>query len=429
MAKKEKTKELKGSEEPLEEPLEESENLVEINVKEDKEAEIKKTQAKLQKQRNKKEQEEQKEKEKTQKEIEGFNKKYKLDLVSVDELSSGKIEWVDTGMPEFNKMLSSMGIWGWPRGRMVELFGPEGSGKTYALVRTYAKSLQSGLKCLHIDAEGTYHLGFSALHGVDNSKMHISEKDCCEDVMDDIEAVLLDNIYDVIGVDSLASLVPRRTTEGDMGKENYGNLAASLSRCYPRVNSALKKSKTALIFINQLRDDVAAAGKRWLEPEKTPGGRVVKFYASIRVDVRRSFPDKESKPEMFENGRKIGHIIKCKTVKNKVYEPFHKCECDLMYKKPSRTVLLIKEAIETDVIERQRAASTGNLHGKTLIYKDKSTTPVVKYDAYHTYFWLKENNLLISLLADMGVDDFDEFIESGEITQEQVEEYLILNCK
>jgi recombination protein RecA len=359
------------------------------------------------------------------KEIENINKKFKTDIHLFGEEEYGKIEYIDSGIPDLNEILSGdRENGGWPRGRMVEIAGPEGSGKTYLLSRLYAKCQENGLKCMHIDAEGTYHLEFAKMHGVDPNKLHITEDDRCEEVMRQLEEFFKNNVYDVIGIDSLASLVATRTYDSEMGKQNFSPLAGAIANCYPRVNSALKKSKTLLVFINQLRDNVESSGKPWLDPEKTPGGRTIKFYASVRLMVKPRKPLKADRPDMFIDARRIGHTLLCKTMKNKIFTPFKECSTDLMYSLPSKAISIIEEAIDKDVIERQRNKK-GELYGKGLSYKGLLFVPENKYDLYSTFTWLKENEIFLDLLEQMGVDDFEEFIESGDITEEDVQKFLI----
>jgi recombination protein RecA len=305
---------------------------------------------------------------------------------------------------------------------MVELYGPEGAGKTWILSKAYAKALDSGMKVLHYDAEGTYNKIFAAMNGVDVSKLHYSDNDRCEEILSEIEQLCLNNEYDIIGIDSLAALVPQKMADDDLGKNNYSPLANAISRCLPRVSSAIKRSKTVVFFVNQLRDNV---GELYGDPEKTPGGRSLKFYATYRLDVRRRSSKKEEFPHMYNSdGRQIGHRLCVKTKKNKVFPPGLECLVDLMYQKPSRIFDIISNAISTDVIQRQRT-KTGELRGKKLTYRNLDFVPGSKFSAGEVFFWLKENGLVCNLLSDMGVDDFEEFLISEDISDEDVEKYMI----
>ena len=356
-----------------------------------------------------------------QKDIESINKKNKTKIITFGDNPLNNIQWVDTGIPQLNEALSGDPInGGWPRGRFIELFGPEGHGKTWILSRTYAINLAKGLKCLHIDAEGTYNEKFAAMHGVDALSLHYSNNDCAEEIMENVENLCLNNEYDVIGIDSLASLVPMRVKKSEMGKEDFSPLAATISRCIPRVSSVLKKSKTVLILVNQLRDSMNAYGAA----EHTPGGRAVKFYASLRVDARKRSIKKQDRPELFQDNKPIGHVLHIKTSKNKMYPPFKDCDVDVWYQVSTSIVSIVAKAIEEDVIERQRTQNTDELRGKKLTYKGQEYVPQIKYDAEATMVWLRENGLLCNLLADMGVEDFDEFILNGDITEDDVVKFL-----
>jgi hypothetical protein len=210
--------------------------------------------------------------------------------------------------------------------------------------------------------------------------------------------------------------------DDDLGKNNYSPLANSIARCLPRVSSAIKRSKTVVFFVNQLRDNV---GELYGDPEKTPGGRSLKFYATYRLDVRRRSSPKAEFPHMYNaDGRQIGHRLCVRTKKNKVYPPGLECMVDLMYQKPSRIFDIISNAINTDVIQRQRT-KTGELRGKKLSYRDLDFAPDAKCSAGEVFFWLKENGLICRLLSDMGIDDFEEFLISGDISDEDVEKYMI----
>lgn len=362
---------------------------------------------------------------KTQKEIDVLKKKYKVELSTFANSPLSKVEFINSGDQDINEMLSGdPENGGYPRGRMIEISGPEGSGKTFLLSKLYAQCAKDGLKHLHIDAEGTYAMDFAKIHGVDPEKLTYNMDDNCEEVMRQLELYLQNNDFDVIGIDSLASLVPSRQSDSDMGKASFGPLANAMAACYPRVNSALKKSKTVLIFINQLRDNVAAAGKPWLDAEKTPGGRTTKFFATIRITARPRKPLKEERPDMFSGGRRTGHVLALKTIKNKIHEPFMEAKIDLVYRLPSKAIEIIKEAIDNDVIDRQRTKKDNSLYGKELKYHGLSFVPEVKYDPYSTCTWLRENGLLIHLFVELGYDDFDDFIEAGDLSEEDIENYL-----
>ena len=359
-----------------------------------------------------------KEREEKLKEI---NKKHNTSIVTFENAGLSNIEWLDSGIEELNAIISNMAEGGgWPKGRFIELFGPEGSGKTWLLSQVYAHCTANGLKALHYDSEGSYSKPFAQMHGVDTEKLDYSEEDCCEKIMEEIESLIESNVYDVIGIDSLAALVPKRVAESDMGKENFSPLALAMSRCFPRVNSALKKSKTVLIMVNQLRDNV---GVMYGEAEKTPGGRTTKFHASVRVDVRRKLPKKAERPDMFEGDIAIGHHLKITIKKNKVAAPFRVCTVDLMYKMNRPIIELVKTAMETDIIERNRNKS-GELYGKKVSFMGESFSPSKKENYEEIFLWLQARGVLCDLVAAMDEDDFDQYIETKDITEEEVSLFL-----
>ena len=359
-----------------------------------------------------------------QKKLDDLNKKYKSNLKILTK--EKEISYLSTGIDDLNEVLSGdRENGGWPRGRIVELFGPEGSGKTWILSQTYKYCTENGLKALHYDAEGSYSKAFAASHGVDLERLIISDEDVCEKMAREIYQFLEEDLFDVIGIDSLASLVPERSLNQTVGAESVANLPLAMSRIIPMLNSALKKSNTVLIFVNQLRDDVGAKSFGYTKPEKTPGGRTVKFNASVRLDVRARKMPKSDRPDMFDSdNNRIGHVLKIKTQKNKVYIPFKTCEADLMYKIDRPIIRMIKEAIETDVLERQRNKN-GDLWGKKLYYHDVEISPDVKYDYEEILGMLRKEGLVCDLVADMLSDDMlYEFVESGDVTEEEVQNYI-----
>jgi len=345
-----------------------------------------------------------------------LNKRHKSSISKFQDNAASKIEYVSTGIDELDAALGG----GYPRGRIVELYGNEGSGKTWMVSRAFGPALGKGMNCLLYDAEGTYHQSFAKMNNVGADQLEYSIEDACEKIMDQIEGLCQDNEYDIIAIDSLASLVPARVLGDEMGKQNISPLASAIGRCLPRVNSALKKSKTVLIIVNQLRDKIGAF---FGNPESTPGGRTVKFLASLRVEVRASKLPKSDRPDFFEDDVRIAHQLNIRTAKNKVGNPFGRCSVDLWYKMDRLAVSKIKEAIENDVIERQRTKDGSSLRGKILKFRGFEFTPEIKYDATATLDWLRSENLLCELLVDMGIDDFDEVIEDGDVTDAEVGVY------
>jgi recombination protein RecA len=352
------------------------------------------------------------------------NKENKTSFTIFDENPFSNVKYIDSGYKELNVVLSGSEDGGYPRGRLVELFGPEGSGKTFLLAKLYAACAKNGLKVAHYDAEGTFAKEFAKMHGVDVTALHYTTEDKAETVFEQIESLCQNNVYDVIGIDSLASLVPENTIVAEMGKQTYSPLAGTISRCIPRLSSALKSSKTVLILVNQLRENVGGFG--YGPTDHTPGGKAVKYYASLRIDVRKASYMKSDRPDLYDaNNKPIGHVLRVKCEKNKVTNPFRQCEIDLRYKLQRPIIEIIKDGIENDVIERQRSSKTGELRGKKLTFGGSTFTPDSKDDYEAVFTWLKDVDLICDFLAKVERDDFETFVASGDLTEEEVQAYIL----
>ncbi|MGE0361919.1 MAG: recombinase RecA [Vicinamibacterales bacterium] len=240
----------------------------------------------------------------------------------------------------------ALGIGGFPRGRVVEVFGPESSGKTTLTLQVIAEAQRAGGMAAFVDAEHALDAEYAKKLGVDIDNLLVSQPDNGEQALEIVEVLVRSGSVDVVVVDSVAALVPRAEIEGEMGEAQVGLQARLMSQALRKLTGVVSKSKTCLVFINQLREKI---GVMFGSPETTTGGRALKFYSSVRVDIRRIGAIKDGETV-------VGGRTRVKIVKNKMAPPFREAEFDIMYGEGvSREGDLIDLAVERKIIDKSGA--------------------------------------------------------------------------
>ena len=241
---------------------------------------------------------------------------------------------------------AAIGIGGIPRGRITEIYGPESSGKTTLCLHVVANAQKSGGVAAYIDAEHALDTEYAKKLGVDTDNLLISQPDTGEQALEICEILVRSGAVDIVVIDSVAALVPKAEIEGDMGDSHVGLQARLMSQALRKLTGAIARSKTSVVFINQLREKI---GVMFGNPETTTGGKALKFYASVRLDIRRIGPVKEKEDV-------VGSHVRVKVVKNKVAPPFKQAEFDIMYAEGiSHTSLLVDIGSEAGIIEKSGA--------------------------------------------------------------------------
>ena len=254
-----------------------------------------------------------------------------------------RVESIPTGAINLD---AAIGVGGIPRGRITEIYGPESSGKTTVCLHVVANAQKHGGTAAFIDAEHALDTEYAAKLGVDVEKLLVSQPDTGEQALEICEILVRSGAVDVIVVDSVAALVPKAEIEGEMGDSHVGLQARLMSQALRKLTGAIARSNCSVVFINQLREKI---GVMFGNPETTTGGKALKFYASLRLDIRRIGPVKEKEDV-------IGSHVRVKVVKNKVAPPFKQAEFDIMYAEGiSHTSLLVDIGAESGIIEKSGA--------------------------------------------------------------------------
>lgn len=266
-------------------------------------------------------------------------------VMKLGEKTEMNIEVIPTGSILLD---TALGVEGYPKGRIIEIYGPESSGKTTVALHAVAEAQKLGETVAFIDAEHALDPEYAKNLGVNIDELLLSQPDTGEQGLEIADALVSSGAIGLIVVDSVAALVPRAEIDGEMGQAHVGLQARLMSQALRKLSGSVNKTKTVIIFINQIREKV---GVMFGSPETTPGGRALKFYSTIRLDVRRAEQIKNPKDSSV-----IGNVTKIKVVKNKVAPPFKLAQVELMYGQGiSRTSEVIDLGVETDIIKKSGA--------------------------------------------------------------------------
>jgi len=261
-------------------------------------------------------------------------------IMKLGSHTKANVETISTGALTLDVAL---GVGGLPRGRVIEIFGPEASGKTTLTLTAIRENQKKGGVAAFIDAEHAFDSTYAKIIGVNLDDLLISQPDTGEQALEIAETLVRSNAVDLVVIDSVAALTPRAEIEGDMGDSHMGLQARLMSQALRKLTSAISKSRTTVIFINQLREKI---GVMFGSPETTPGGRALKFYSSVRLDVRRI-------AYLKEGDRVIGNHVRVRVVKNKIAPPFREAEFDILHNEGiAKTGAVIDAAVNMEIIAK-----------------------------------------------------------------------------
>jgi recombination protein RecA len=291
----------------------------------------------------------------------------------------------------------ALGVGGVPRGRITEIYGPESSGKTTLCLHVIAEAQKMGGVCAFVDMEHALDPVYAARLGVDVANLYISQPDVGEQALEITDALIRSSAIDVVILDSVAALVPRAELEGDMGDSHVGLQARLMSQALRKLSGAVKQSNTAMLFTNQLREKI---GVMFGNPETTSGGRALRFYASVRIDIRRIQAIKQK-------DQVIGNRTRVKITKNKVAAPFRQCEIDLMYDHGfSKESDILDLGVEAGIIDKRGAFYRYN---DGLIGQGRENAKQYLRDnpelAYELEMLIRESYQIMPLTHDSSDDD------------------------
>ncbi|EDO9794484.1 recombinase RecA [Campylobacter fetus] len=339
------------------------------------------------------------------------NKKKSLDLAlkqidkafgkgTVLRLGDKEIEPIDSISSGSIGLDIALGIGGVPKGRIVEIYGPESSGKTTLTLHLIAESQKVGGVCAFVDAEHALDVKYAKNLGVDTDNLYISQPDFGEQALDIVETLARSGAVDLIVIDSVAALTPKSEIEGDMGDQHVGLQARLMSQALRKLTGVVHKMGTTVVFINQIRMKIGAMG--YGTPETTTGGNALKFYASVRLDVRKIATLKQS-------DEPIGNRVKVKVVKNKVAPPFRQAEFDIMFGEGiSKEGEIIDYGVKLDIIDKS---------GAWFSYDNSK----LGQGRENSKAFLKENKAIADEIAEKIRANMGDSIMSGAVDEEEME--------